>query len=362
MTGGGEGRDELEFFTPRGEVIRLAAEFGQDRHVPGREPVSARYVAMGEGWRVLQYRLPLPARKDHRARDALEREARAALAIERAYGSEVYADVFTRLVGHNLDASEPFLLYAAAPATGTEPLARHTGRLSVEQLRAVMGQLTLAVHLLSNIGFVHRALTPDTVLWDGKKVRVGEPHAAVHTGAPREAFGQAPWAAPEQRRGTGAADSRDDVWSVAQVTYHLLAGRPGDGAGPPSDLDGYRQLAAFRDSGAFAAGAEGRSHAIDVLRLLNRSDPLGGVSRPADPLDAGREEFDRLLAAKRRDLGHGPEGGQDGEDGRTEAGDGREGAGERRDAAGPRPGARNGRPVRRGLWSRRSGGRTEGER
>lgn len=93
----------------------------------------------------------------------------------------------------------------------------------------------LAVRLLEATGLVHRAIGPDTVHWDGRHVRLAEPYAALRAGEPREAYGAAPWASPEQRRGTGAADPRDDLWSVAQLVYFLAAGRPtGARARPPT--------------------------------------------------------------------------------------------------------------------------------
>jgi hypothetical protein len=310
MTGAEHGAqhdtDELEFFTPTGELTSLPARYEPELHIPARGPVTVRHAVVGEGRPVIQYRLPPSARKDQRAREALEHEAGAALAIEREYGAERYGALFTRFAGHNLDAAEPFVLYAATPAPGAEPLSRSVGRLSVEQLRAVMAQLTLVARLLEHVGFVHRALTPQTVWWDGKKVRIAESYAAIPAGVPREPYGQAPWSAPEQRAGTGAADPRDDLWSVAQLTYFLVAGRPAEGTGPPPDLDSYRQLAAFRDSGVFAPRADQRPYAAEVLRLLNRPDPLAGAFGAADPLDAYRDEFEQLLAAKRRDLAGDP--------------------------------------------------------
>ncbi|WP_314174753.1 protein kinase family protein [Streptomyces winkii] len=310
MTGSEHGAqhdtEELEFFSAAGELTCLPARYEPELHIPARGPLTLRHAVVGEDRPVIQYRLPLSARKDQRAREALEREAGAALSIEREYGAERYRALFTRFAGHNLDAAEPFVLYAATSAPGAEPLSRFAGRLSVEQLRAVMAQLTLVTRLLEHVGFVHRALTPQTVWWDGKKVRVAEPYAAIPAGVPREPYGQAPWSSPEQRSGTGAADPRDDLWSVAQLTYFLVAGRPAEGTGPPPDLDSYRQLAAFRDSGVFAPRADQRPDAAQVLRLLNRPDPLAGASGAADPLDVYRDEFERLLAAKRADLAEDP--------------------------------------------------------
>ena len=295
----------LEFFTPAGGLVSFPVHYEPEVPAPGRDPVVIRRAVL-KGRSVIQYRLPRSAAKDRRAREALEREVRAALALTREYGSERHRRHFTRFAGHNLDASEPFVLYADTQAPGAEPLARCAGRLGVEQLRTVMAQLTRVVRLLGHAGFVHRALTPQTVWWDGKHVRIAGPYAALPTGVPREPYGPAPWSAPEQRSGRGTADSRDDLWSAVQLMYFVVSGRPAEGTGQPPDLAAYSQLAALHDSGVFAPRAGQRPHAADVLRLLGEDDPLTGSVGAADPLERYRDEFERLLADKRSNLSRGP--------------------------------------------------------
>ena len=304
--------------------------------------MTTRHVVTDGGRQLVQYRLPLSARRNQQARKALEREAGAALAIERAYGTEPYARLFTRFVGHNLDAAEPFVLYSTA-APGSAPLTRSAGRLGVQQLRTVMTQLMLVARLLEHVGFVPPGPDPAERVVGREEGGSREPSGAIPVGTPREPYGEAPWATLEQRRGTGAADPRDDVWSVAHLSY-LLAGGSDGGAGPPPDLDGYSQLAALRQSGAFETAAVQRPYAADVLRLLGRPDPLADVARSAaDPLDAYREEHEQLLASKRRDLGAVRDDGFGAEP--------RDG-----DPSG-RPATRNGWSVWRGLTARKGGER-----
>jgi hypothetical protein len=295
----------LEFFTPAGELVSFPVRYEPEVPAPGREPVVIRRAVL-KGRPVIQYRLARSAAKDRRAREALEREVRAALALTREYKAERHRMHFARFAGHNLDASEPFVLYADNQAPGAEPLARCAGRLGVEQLRTVMAQLTRVVRLLGHAGFVHRALAPQTVWWDGRSVRIAGPYAALPAGVPREPYGWAPWSAPEQRSGRGTADSRDDLWSAVQLMYFVVSGRPAEGTGQPPDLAAYSQLAALHDSGVFAARADRRPHAADVLRLLGEDDPLTGAVGAADPLERYRDEFERLLADKRSNLSRGP--------------------------------------------------------
>jgi hypothetical protein len=294
---------ELEFRTPAGQPERHPAVLGRDREIRGREPCIARRVRLGGGRRLWQVRLPQSARGDERAREALEHEAGAAVALHRAFASGPRGLPFTPVVGCDLDAPEPFLLYA--PRKG-QPLAVCGERLNGERLRELMKQLVEAACLLERVGYVYRAISPDSVWWDEDEQRawLSEPFGAVPAGHPRTAFGQPPWAAPEQLSGTGDSDPRDDVWSVARVTYAMFAGRPGPAAGPPADLDAYPGLTALRDEGAFSPYAADRPGPHRVLELLVTGDPPKDA--PPDDLAAGRLEFDGQLAAKRRAFGLDP--------------------------------------------------------
>ncbi|MFI5805936.1 hypothetical protein [Streptomyces sp. NPDC051561] len=294
--------EELEFFLLKGDCVRFPAGFGEDRRAPGREVALTREVKLGDGWEVTQHRLPLSARGNTAAYDALEREVAAAVAVERSYGAEQYGEIFTRLVGHNLEVAEPFVLYKRPVGN---PLADSLGSLGVQAQRNVIGQLVLAVRLLAAAGLVHRALTPYTVRWDGTRIQLPEPYAVIRVGDPRDAFGTGPWASPEQRTGQGTADGRDDVWAVAQLAYTLLSGRQSNGQGPPADLADYRQLGALGDGGAFAPYADNRPHPERLLQLLNVPDPLVMAPTASDPLARDRADFDTRTAAKRRTLGLG---------------------------------------------------------
>ncbi|WP_240139770.1 hypothetical protein [Streptomyces sp. MUM 178J] len=292
--------EELEFLTHKEATVRFSAGFGADRRLPGRPHLLGRTVTLGTGWTVQQHRLPRFAQDDPHAYTALEREVSAAVTLERRYGSEPYGEVFTRLVGFDLDAPEPFVLYRAH---GGEPLRARRGALTVDEQHRVLAQLVLAVRLLEHAGLVHRGIAPDAVRWDGRHVRLAEPYGALRGGEPRSPFGQAPWASPEQREGAGTADARDDLWAVAQVMYFLLSGRADQGAGPPQDLSAYRRLAALDQGGVFAPRAAARPAPAELLRLLNAPDPLAAAPAAGDPLGPARGDFDVQLARKRRDLG-----------------------------------------------------------
>ncbi|MCX4584682.1 hypothetical protein [Streptomyces sp. NBC_01481] len=296
----GPGPDELEFFTHKEDAVRFAARFGADRPTPERPSLLARKVILGAGWQVHQYRLPLSAQGDPQAYGTLEREVAAAVALERRYGSERFGEVFTRMIGFDLEAPEPFILYRIH---GGEPISARRGALSVDEQHRVLAQLALSVRLLEDVGLVHRAIAPETVRWDGTHVRLTEPYGALRTKEPRSAFGAAPWASPEQREGTGVADARDDLWAVAQLMYFLLSGRADKGTGPPADLADFRRLAALDQGGVFAPLAQARPTPSELMRLLNVSDPLATAAGASDPLGRARAEYDAQRARKRRELG-----------------------------------------------------------
>ncbi|WP_144382071.1 hypothetical protein [Streptomyces sp. SAJ15] len=300
----GDGREpeELVFCTDEGTAVRMAAWPRGEEPAPGREPLRGRRLTLGTGWDVVQYRLSASARTDHRARDRLEAEIAVGLAVRRAYGDAPYRRLFARLEGYHLDVAEPFVFYRHHGARRGTPLATLCGRLPVRAHQQIARELVLAVRLLAALGVVHRGLTPHAVLWDGHHVRLPEPYAATRTGRPREGLPQtAPWVCPEQRAGRGEAEPRDDVWSVAQVMYHLLTGASGDPDGPPRDLARLPALEVLAD--AFAPRAVDRPHPEDLLRSLGQRDPLRDRPLPPDPLDAGRQMFDAELARKRAELG-----------------------------------------------------------
>ncbi|MFD3534377.1 hypothetical protein [Streptomyces sp. NPDC058664] len=288
---------ELEFLTPQEAQLRFAVRYGEDHRPPGRPGVLARRAVLGTGAvPVLQYRLTSSGHRDPHAYGLLEREVAAAVALERRYGTAQFVAVLPRIVGFDLTAAEPFVLYRPP---GGRPLSAWAGRLGTDDPEAITGQLAMAVRLLGELGLVHRAITPDTVRWDGARVRLCEPYAALRAGEEREPFGTAPWASPEQRAGRGAADPRDDLWSVAELAYWLLSDRQDRGEGPPGDLADYRRLAALGHSGLFSPHAGERPHPAELLRLLDVPDPLATGVGAADPLDRWRAEYDTQVARKR---------------------------------------------------------------
>ena len=286
------GPDSLGFQAPAGFPVLHQAVFGADNPVAGSQQL-ARPIVLGNGWTVQQHRLP--ARYvDSASRAALEDEVRAALTLIRRYGEEKYPPSLPRIVGYDTEAEEPFVLYERMAG---QPLAGMVGQFNIKNRRLLSQGLISALRLLDGAGLVHRAVTPQNVLWDGKCVRLCSLTFAVPAGSPRTAVGDAPWASPEQLAAAGLTDPRDDVWSAAQVLYHVATGKAVNPAGPPKLLSADSVLSA-QLAGTFSAHAAQRPESVKLLTRLNRRDPLLDAPAPPDPLAPGRRDFDSLALRK----------------------------------------------------------------
>ncbi|WP_328510719.1 hypothetical protein OG981_39775 [Streptomyces mirabilis] len=287
----------LAFTVPSGRRRVAPVRFGPESR---RDPLLPQLIRNGllddEGQQCVQVRLNAADAANPAARALLDAEAGTALHLHRALDDTEYTALFPRIVGYELDAAEPFLLYAAPRGAA---LAR-THVMSATDQRVLTRDLMLALCLLDSQELVLRGISPATVLWDGASVQLWGLEGAARTGRPRTRWGRAPYCSPEQRRGEGLVDPRDAVWSAAQVLYQLVTGRPGPGDRAPTDLGEHRVLAeTFR--GAFAPLAADRPTPAQLLDLL-----APGAARrvtlavPADETRAHREAFEQALRLKRQ--------------------------------------------------------------
>ncbi len=286
----------LAFSTPDGQRRAFPARYGPDsRRAPGG-PQLIRNVLLGgpEPRRCVQVRLASADARGTAARTLLDAEIGAALRMGRALAETQFARLFPTAIGYDVDAAEPFVLYA--PPRGT-PVARYHGISTTDQ-RVIARDLLLAVHLLEGEGLVHRAITPATVLWDGTSVQLWGLDAVLPAGRARSACGQAPYAPPEQRDGRGLTDPRDAVWSSAQVLYHLVTGRPGHPDHAPADLSDHRVLdQTLRQAFAPTAAARPRPAALLDVLAAQRS-VQAGLAVSGDGLEPHRAAYDRALRLK----------------------------------------------------------------
>jgi hypothetical protein len=288
----GESGPALSFRTPSGTWEDWPAEFGPDQSWAA--PFRTRAVTAAAGMLLVQHRLPVETVTIAGAREALEREAGAAVAIARAVGDGPHAAAFLPFVGYQLDVDEPFLLYEVPRG---RPVADFAGQLPVEEWQRMLRALMVAARVLARAGLAHRDITPASVRWDGTRASLGRPRHAELVGRSRWSAGMSPYASPEQRAGSGPVDVRDDVWSIAHVAYYVLTGQAAPGSGRPADLERIPALA--RPLGnAFSAVAADRPTPEEALRLLSCPDPLPSAEPGPDPLDPGREAFEEVRRSK----------------------------------------------------------------
>ena len=285
----------LRFTDPDGR--RHAAEAVVGRELPDlvAGPAVARWITLDGHWNLVQVRLPSIHASTAEAQRALETEVGTALAIRSALRGTGHEERFPVPVGYDMDAAEPFVLYLGPRG---DALAE-AGGVQIREQPLIQRDLVLAVRLLEGLGLVHRDITPARVHWDGGTVQLWGLAAVIRAGRPRTGYGLAPYASPEQLAGSGEADPRDSLWSIAQLMYHMVARRPGNPHGRPDDLARYPSLAPVLGP-LFAPLAQDRPSPAQLLeRLQPGTDPVGSALVGYDRLDPLRKEFDVAAARKR---------------------------------------------------------------
>ncbi|MFB7086110.1 hypothetical protein [Streptomyces sp. NPDC056296] len=297
---GGPRAATLAFTTPSGRRRVAPVRLGPESR---RDPLLPQLVRNGllddEGQQCVQVRLATADAANPGARELLDTEAGTALSLYRALDDTEYAALFPRIIGYDLDAAEPFLLYAAPRGTA----AARTHVMSATDQRSLTRDLLLALYLLDRQGLVPCGVSPATVLWDGSSAQLWGLEGVARAGRPRRPWGRSPYCSPEQRRGEGLTDSRDAVWSAAQVLYQLVTGRPGHADRAPADLDEHRMLArTLRD--AFAPRAADRPTPAELLDLLapgaaRRAALAAPAAEPRTRREDDADAFEQALRLKR---------------------------------------------------------------
>ncbi|MBB5933906.1 hypothetical protein [Streptomyces zagrosensis] len=287
----------LAFATPAGRRRAAPVRFGRESR---RDPLLPQRVRNGllddEGQQCVQVRLSAADAANPAARALLDAEAGTALRLHRTLAETEHAALFPRIIGYELDTTEPYLLYAAP--RGTAAVRTHV--MSATDQRVFARDLMLALCLLDEQGLVLRGISPTTVLWDGTSIQLWGLEGVSRTGRPRTPWGRPPYCSPEQRRGEGAVDARDAVWSAAQVLYQLVTGRPGPADRAPTDLAEHRVLAETL-RGAFAPLAADRPTPAHLLDLLSPGAARRStLNPPADETRPHQEAFHHALRLKRK--------------------------------------------------------------
>ncbi|MEU8030069.1 protein kinase [Streptomyces sp. NPDC049099] len=236
------------------------------------------------------------------ARRELERTVRTADVLVRRLGVTSYPPELSRVIGYRPDGRAPYLV---ATRRG-RPLSEMGDRLPLEagQLWAVVDGILAVLRHLNDLRLVHRDIRPETLWWDGTTVQLADFGLTLDEGEPRgAAAGTDPWRSPEQAKGQGRADCRDDVYSAGAVFFHLATGEEATTAADMRDrvrwLDaGQRTLL----EGVFTDEARQRVSAY-TLRLRRDTQagrsPGPGTSGPprlAEVEQQARQHFHELRA------------------------------------------------------------------
>ncbi|MET7304056.1 hypothetical protein [Embleya sp. NPDC005575] len=297
----GESREEkLGYTDPEGRSVERRVEFGPDRPAAPGRPFRIRDVRdVEDGSTFVQKRLgPMDARRRAGAEAGLETEIRVLLRLARTFGPADHPRELARIAGHDFDGVEPFLLLEAVPCPPAQDVV---GKLLTEEQDAFRRALFRTVRHLETAGVVHGDLTPTSVRWQREQRRLyiaDFDHAAL-AGEPRSSLGAALWAAPGPLRGPGPADPRDDLWSAAQVAYHVTIGRPVRQGMVPAGVESQGLLFDLFQ-GVFETDPQRRPSAAEVLRRLAEPDPYVHGHAQYDPLAEGRRGYEAALQRKRQ--------------------------------------------------------------
>jgi hypothetical protein len=308
-----EGRDvpcdftvESEELAPPGWPFSERILQGTSGPLPGTNPPVTE---------VLQRRLVTPVDANQwRESDLLDNEILIGLRLAHFYGDGPdYPIELSRLIGYYTDdAAQPFLLLVPYRGKAAEQLVQS---LMLEDEKKFQMSLVRAIRLLEIAGVVHGRISPRTVRWDSAEeaVLLTDFSEASMTGAARHRGGEAPFASAEQQSGAGAADPRDDVWSVAQVIYNVTVPRLSRGPGAPHQL--HPRLVNLQAvlHQALIPSIAAREHGKELLEKLGGSDPYPLPQAATDRgFLEGQRKFDERLADKFPQRQRTPAGGAPG--------------------------------------------------
>ena len=139
---------------------------------------------------------------------------------------------------YSVDEGDGLVYFVMACVDGST-LARELhdrGRMSADETRRIMREVTDALAYAHGRGVVHRDIKPDNILLDGETGRAmvtdfGIARAVQEGGDSRltatgMAIGTPTYMSPEQAVGDKVIDGRSDLYSLGIVAYQMLAGEP----------------------------------------------------------------------------------------------------------------------------------------
>jgi serine/threonine protein kinase len=197
-----------------------------DVEFPAGESLTVRTVWLEDGTpngvELLQHR-PVGGDRRQDGYLRLDNEILAGRRLHEVAGWPGYPPEVIRLYGDECASADPFALFE--PCRG-EPLREVGEYLDSHAFDQFMAGLLTALCWLAGAGIAHRAISPDTILWDSDdaKVRLTDFSRSAPFGAARVPVGGSmAWVAPESRPDTcfGLVGPRDDVWAAARLLYFV---------------------------------------------------------------------------------------------------------------------------------------------
>lgn len=291
---------KLRFRLYTGEQVEIEAQV-DDAEFPAGQFLMARKVWLDDRTELRQHR-PSSGSQRSDGYDRLDNEILAGrrlheLSEESDWGS--YPSELARLYGDEATSADPYTLFDAY--TG-QPLRDVVRQIIEDEFDAFQVSLLNGLCWLAAAGIAHRAISPDTVLWDSNRGRVQITDFSRSTvfGVPRTpVMGLPGWVPKEQRPRAcyGMVGPRDDVWAAGRLIFFVR--------NQGEDLVDRRQIT---DSGldemfngmfnAVIGPPEGRPTAWNLLEDgLKRRNPAPRVADGSAWLLAGRERF---LEARQR--------------------------------------------------------------
>lgn len=235
-------------------------------------------------------------RQDGYAR--LDNEILAGRRLHKAAGWSEYPVEVACLYGDEANSAEPYTLFE--PYRG-EPVSAGAS-LFEDEVEAFVTGLLKGLCWLAGAGIAHRAISPETVCWDGESVLITDFSRSAPFGVARTPISGLPWGwVPLESRPDavfGLVGPTDDVWAAVRLIYFVRS--RGD------SLDSFAKLAETGLAQMFNGllepvfgPPEGRPTASDLLEHgLGQSHILPSLPDSTKEVIAGREAFLRARNRK----------------------------------------------------------------
>jgi serine/threonine protein kinase len=218
-----------------------------DVELPAGEYLTARTVWLSEdgtGEHELRQHRPVAGDGRREGYLRLDHEILVGRRLYQAAGSSRgYPQELACLYGDEATSAEPYTLFE--PYRG-RPLSEVAEGVFAEETESFAAGLLTGLCWLAGVGIAHRAISPDTVWWDGYRVQVTDFSHGVPFGLARTPMtGLRNWVAPESRSDTcsGTVGPSDDVWAAARLIFYFRTG--GQDLQDRADLDKYNLAPLF---------------------------------------------------------------------------------------------------------------------